>query len=330
MFARPRLLSLLLLPLLAAGCQRVSFPDEQSSTTRSYPDDNGGGEEDDGDPEFDDLPVRLDVGEGKGTDTAGEGCHLVDLLFVIDNSFSMAGEQDNLVASFDGFINGMQEYLVDANDFHVGVVTTDAYQHNPEGCRELGALVTSTSSGTCGPFAEGYSFMTVEDELEDTFGCTAKVGTDGDVWEKPVAASLRALGSELNAEGACNEGFLRDDALLVLVLITDEDDQPPGPVGSGSPGKPGEWFDALVELKGGNEANVVVLALVGTDGIKYPNTCPQGNDGEQGAEVALRLLDFVERFSYGYVGDVCADDYDGFFTDTLSLIHTACEGFDPP
>ncbi len=323
-------LALTLLPLfLTTGCQRVSFPGPEQGGGEGDPTaPNPTGHDDTQTPP--DLPQRFDAGFPSGTDTAGEGCHLVDLLFVIDNSFSMAGEQDNLIASFDGFIEGIQDYLVDANDFHVGVVTTDAYAHNDPECRQLGALVTSTQSGVCGPYAQGYSYMTVEDELDQTFACAARVGTDGDVWEKPMAAALSAVSLPLNEEGECNDGFIRDDALLVLVLITDEDDEPPGPAGSGSPGSPAEWVEEIVERKGGEEANIVVLALVGTDGIEIPNVCAQGQGQEEGAEFGQRILQFVDAFSYGYVGDVCADDYEAFFDETLSLIHTACLGFDPP
>jgi len=45
-----------------------------------------------------------------------------DILFMIDNSGSMAQEQENLAKNLDKFING----IVSAqNDFHIGIVTTD-------------------------------------------------------------------------------------------------------------------------------------------------------------------------------------------------------------
>lgn len=316
---------------LTFACQRVSFPPP------SYEHDDAGsapGEDtwdpDDGhvDP---DLPQRFDAGNGNATDTAGEGCHLVDLLFVIDDSGSMEGEQDNLIASFDGFIAGMREYLVDANDFHVGVITTDVYEHNPPACQTLGGLVTQTAFATCGPFADGKAYMTDEDPLEESFACAAHVGTGGSGWEKPIAATLAALDPGLGEPGACNEGFIRDDALLVLVIITDEDDRPPGPSGGGSPGWPSDWFDGIVQAKGGNETNVVTLALVGTDGWDIPNVCPAlPMDENDGADNAIRIIQMVNMFTYGYVGDVCASNYQPFFDDALEVIHTACLGFEPP
>src|SRR5690606_36913944 len=129
---------------------------------------------------------------------------------------------------------------------------------------------------------------------------------------------------ELAGPGACNEGFLRDDALLVLVLITDEDD-PGAPLpGQGSNGGPDTWFAELVARKG-VETNVVVLALAG---LPPPNACDYDVPFE-GAQVTHRIEQFVERFSYGQMGDVCADDYSGFFAGALGLIHEACINFTP-
>ena len=261
---------------------------------------------------------KLDLPPG---DIPAVPCTTVDLLFVIDNSNSMLDEQANLIASFDGFIAGIQDNLDEANDYHIGVVTTDDYVANDPECQELGALVTQTFEGSCGPFAEG-AFITLADELEGSFTCAANVGVDGSNDERPIDAMLTALSPELNAEGGCNAGFLRDDALLVVVLITDEDD---GVIfGQGSAGDPGDWFGELVGLKG-FESNVVVLALAG---VPPPNNC-SFNDPLEGADVAWRITDFVERFSYGRLGDVCADDYAGFFDDSLDIIDMACTNFMP-
>ena len=62
--------------------------------------------------------------------------------------------------------------------------------------------------------------------LEDPFSSLAKVGTLGNVDERPLEALLRATGAAGgDLERACNAGFLRDDALLVVTIITDEEDE---------------------------------------------------------------------------------------------------------
>lgn len=329
-FARSRAaLAVALAPLLAAplACQRVDWNatgDDGDWTPPDLPwwedDDGDGGPDGDGENDGDDE-ARLDMPSSEPT----AECALVDLLFVIDNSNSMAAEQQNLIASFDGFIAGIQANLGEVNDYHIGVVTTDDYQLNDSPCRELGALVTHSAAGSCGPFAAG-RYISLADELAPAFTCIADVGGDGSKDERQVEALLRAVGPELAAPTACNAGFVRDDALLVAVLITDEDDAPsPIPGQNGSPGSPLSWFDELVAIKGGVETNVVVLALAG---VLPPNACEPGSPTE-GSQLTPRIENFVERFSFGEMGDVCADDYSGFFAASLATIAEACEGFTP-
>jgi hypothetical protein len=311
--------------LALGGCQQIpvssddgSYDDEWDRTDIPWGDPNPEG----GDPppegetgDEDGPPPKLDMPD----EMPATQCKVVDLLFVIDNSNSIAAEQANLIASFDGFIAGIQTYLDEANDYHVGVVTTDAYALNEEPCRELGALVTSSAAGSCGPWVAG-RYISLADDLAAAFTCAADVGGDGNTDEHQIEAALRAVSPELGAPGACNEGFLRDDALLVLVLITDEDDG--ALFGQGSPGSPGDWFAELVSRKG-VESNVVVLALAG---VPPPNACNADLPFE-GAQIAYRIRQFVEMFSYGEVGDVCVDDYSSFFDASLEVIHDACINF---
>src|SRR5688572_25330250 len=94
-----------------------------------------------------------------------EACELVDLVFVIDNSGSMAGEQENLIASFPGFVDGMLDALDTVNSFHIGVVPTDENTGNTPPCDTMGAFVTRGLAGdACGPYSGG-SFMTEADPL---------------------------------------------------------------------------------------------------------------------------------------------------------------------
>jgi hypothetical protein len=55
--------------------------------------------------------------------------------------------------------------------------------------------------------------------LADNLGCMIRLGTDGCGFEQPLEAARRALSDQ-----PANAGFLRDDALLAVVLLTDEDD----------------------------------------------------------------------------------------------------------
>jgi len=247
-------------------------------------------------------------------------CDSVDLLFVIDNSGSMADEQANLIASVPGFIEGISDRLGVSTDYHVGVVSTDDSSFNGDGCREIGALVTRTggdlsSETECGPYIDGTTFMTPRDDLEVSFECAARLGIDGSGIERPMDALRAALHPTPGLQG-CNAGFLRDDALLVIVVITDEEDA------DDSVGDPAHWYESVLEAKGGDEERVVMLSLVGHP---KPNDCIQTQwTGMMGAEIATRLLQFTSLFPHGYVGDVCSDDYEPFFTEATEHIDTVC------
>ncbi len=278
-------------------------------------------------------------GDGAGGVDAGPtddgasamGCPDVDVLFVIDDSGSMADQQDSLVASFPGFVAGMRERLRSAQSVHIGVVTTEDYAGNPAACRGIGNLITSTagpssSNRACGPFASGSSWMSAtEPDLTAKFACSGKPGAGGDSDERVARALINALDPARNAPGACNAGFSRPESLLVVVIITDEDDVPDGCDGMGvcktygSGGTSAEWYQQVVAHRGGHAGNIVVLSLIGRS---LDNTC--------GATPAARLLGFTNRFGdNGVIGDVCAASYDQFFLGALPVIDTACQRWEP-
>lgn len=256
----------------------------------------------------------------------------IDFLFVVDNSQSMATKQKNLAASVPKFVDTLVNELEHEVDYHLGVVTTDAYQGNPEACRQYGALVTSTagresSDEACGPYGQGRTYMTREDAVQENFPCAARPGIDGDGIER-VADSLRgALDPEMQKKGACNEGFLRKDAILVTVIISDEDD---GAIGGGlngvlgSKGDPDAWHKEVMASKDGDEKRVVTLGLLG---LPAPNLCTEGATFSQDAK---RLREFVGNFKHHIVADVCSENYDPFFEKAIEMLDLACEEIAPP
>ena len=304
------------------------------------------------------------LGGGAPAGQGGMGCHKVDFLFVIDNSGSMSDEQTNLINSFPGFIATIRQ-TVAAEDHNVMVVDTDASGGSgssttcvnnvcncspaPACCDQLCALgATSTCNGfACGmlPPADDCNaalgagkvfrhdgmrclpgdtprFMTEsEPELESRFACVAQVGTFGDGNEQPMAAMLQALGP-LSQTGQCNQGFLRDDAILVVTFITDEEENE-----GKSPGDPVSWAADLTALKNGNQNAIVVLGVFG-DNDRAGSVCPQsGLVDDVGADPGFRLREFVEKFTYGVAGSVCAADYAPFLSEAVSVIDTACDEF---
>jgi hypothetical protein len=255
-----------------------------------------------------------------------EGCQKVDFLFVIDDSGSMGDDQANLAAEFPDFISGIQATLADVDEYQVGVVSTDAYPFNVAGCSVLGGLVVQTggqqsSNMQCGPYAEGFNFMTEQDDLASKFACAAKVGVDGDWYEKPMNAMEAAVRKDHGGPGECNEGFIRDDALLVIVIITDEWDGPNDPEGDGSSGDAMSWYDTVVTAKAGIPENVVVLAL-----HHIPGQCDPPEAGFNGQHI----ISFVTLFGpNGFLGCINGD-FGAVFTEATGIIQDACDNFTPP
>ncbi|MCY0987066.1 hypothetical protein OV203_08025 [Nannocystis sp. ILAH1] len=286
-----------------------------------------------------------------GAPPTGDGCTKVDFLFVLDNSISMGDEQQNLANSFPGFISTIQSQ-VQAQDYHIMVIDTDDQDkwgekwdkcHNkcmtddpgdncltvyfpdiicgmeppaPEACDQtLGAGRNKGAGGppiAC-PIDDGLRYMTQDQgDLPAAFDCVADMGATGNSNERPAQALLTALGPQTQA-GGCHPGFLRDDAVLVVTMISDEQE-------NGSPGTPQSWYSDLLALKGGNETAIVMLSLNG--------------DAETAGQECIptaKMTEFVGYFGdRGIIDSICAPDYSPFFQEAVGVIDYACDEFVPP
>jgi hypothetical protein len=298
-------------------------------TTTSGTDEEMSTETETADGSIFDLGTPDDLGEPVG-------CDAVDFLFVVDDSSSMQDHQQNLIDNVPAFVDGIQATLEQVASYQVGVIATDPYSGNPGQCILLGALVTDTSDQgvnssnmICGPYADGFNYMTENDDLATAFGCAAQVGTMGNGFERPMEAMVATLGQSLDVPGGCNEGFLRDDALLVIVVITDEYDGPGDPEalngGEDPPtslGDPQSWYDAVVAAKLGIPQNAAALVITNYEG----GSCPPADLGHDG----MNLVEWVEKFGEnGFLGGICEPDYGPMFEEATGIIETACHNFEP-
>lgn len=281
------------------------------STTTAAASTGAGGSSDEG------MLPKLDIGAmpdvGGMTD---EGCNKVDFLFVIDNSSSMAPHQANLVMNFPGFIDGIEGALDSVADYQVGVITTDAYAYNVAECQQLGSLVVrtggdSSSNMTCGPYSEGYNFMTDADDLVQSFTCAAAVGAGGSGNEQPMLALTNAVTKLNGGDGQCNDNFLRDDSLLVIVYIGNENDN--------SPGTPMQYYQSVLDARFGIPENVVVMAI----------TDPPGNPCGSGASIEFTTFTMLWGEN-GFVVPFCGGDYAPYFQEAIGIIDDACANYMPP
>jgi len=174
------------------------------------------------------------VYQGENRQVVDVGRQALDLLFVIDNSRSMEDEQTALAANFDRFIAILENTDGGLPDLHLGVISTDVGTGRSDvgGCDGEGddGRLQATPRGACsapdGSFLrsfgndDGSRTTNFEGELGDAFACIARLGTGGCGFEQPLESMRRALAPD----NVANAGFLRDDALLAVVFITDEDD----------------------------------------------------------------------------------------------------------
>jgi len=181
---------------------------------------------------------------------AGPGCVValpVDLLWVIDNSNSMQEEQNNLALNFATLIDVLTSPPDDdgdgtpdrppLEDLRVGVVSTDVGTGADMGVQNCdadgddGALV-STSRATdaaCSGVTTGddpwLDFRAGDDAdaFAEQFACIARLGVRGCGLEQQLESAYRALGDRSVAPGP-NSGFVRDESLVAVIYVTDEDD----------------------------------------------------------------------------------------------------------
>jgi hypothetical protein len=261
---------------------------------------------------------------------AEPGCKKVDFLFVIDNSFSMAFAQNNLRNSFEGFLRVIR-LQVEADDFHIMVVDTDDWEDDDrraddgvDRCRNVlgaGRRNNGMTGADCGLPGSDRFITLAQPNLVETFSCMATVGAFGNNDEQPIGALLAANSPSENDAGGCNAGFARRDAVLVVTLITNDEDDV-------TMGAPPDWLRYLLEQKGGDQDALVVLGLLGGASLLGEESnfaCRLSSLAE-----APGLRQFVAGLEHGAVESVCSDDYSPFFEQAVQSIGRACTDFVPP
>lgn len=263
-----------------------------------------------------------DGGSSEGDTSTGEPlptvpCTTLDILVVVDNSDTMAEEQAKLTQALPPFVANLQTQLPDVmGSIHVGVLATDSP-----------LFVTTTPAATCTPYASGANWLAAGETLATELACATALGTAGDPDERPMQMAIEALAPEMLGTEGFHDGFLREAGPLVIVVLTDEEDDFEEETEWGSEGDPADWVTAIAAPKGGYTQDVVVLSLVGHD---KPNECPDYQwNGLDGAELAPRLVEFTESFERHALGDPCAVEYTTFLNDAAVQVVQACAEYVP-
>jgi hypothetical protein len=208
------------------------------------------------------------------------GAARVDILWMVDNSGSMASEQNKVAARFHEFF---AQLVASGVDYHIGVVTSDpneggalrAYD-GPDvtGCNACRFLTKDVPCSDTAVDVDGLDEAEAQAALVDAcpaqlvFRDLIRVGIDGSAFEEGFTQVASALGADvvdpetglpLGDVPPENEGFLRDDAALYVVFVSDEDE------GDGADDTDVRYYQRLFEgLKGtGNENNVALAAITG-------------------------------------------------------------------
>jgi hypothetical protein len=237
----------------------------------------------------------------------------VDILFVVDNSGSMAGEQVQLGQSFKNFYNVLNET---GGSYHIALVTTGiespsckkCSDANKTGCINVNEAGDAEIENGMFQYRRGHfngdennpEFDFLYDEsckvvTSTNLNCffnpndngvergTVLVGTNGCIYERGLEAMYKALTRDLLA--GPNQGFLREDSSLAVIIVSDEDDC--GPVNyvnelfgndvvcyhaANGESNPGQYVPLppvanyrrfLLSLKGDDPSRVKFAAIVG-------------------------------------------------------------------
>lgn len=300
-------------------------------------DDNGDGDGDDGDGDPGDGDGDGDKLDMSGTDTdqpcSETGCKKVDLLFALDGSLSMIEEINALKAgqAFLAITSTLENLNCGNIDYRIGV--TDDNDH--------GWLTADNWAGP-DPWFDSQEFTAAEISVHFQ-GAVSNVGEGG----TPLGCE-HVLTSAVTLLENDTTGFLRDDALLVLVLVSDTDDLGIYEMAGNNtcgvacpiPAQPVQTlYDTLVGLKGGDPAGVSAIVVAGDPTVNAGvNFC--GQPGSCACNVdclalhAYRLYEFADLQigTNGYVADIC----DGAQTVPAAVeaalsndIDLACQEFEP-
>ncbi len=157
----------------------------------------------------------------------------LDILFVVDNSASMADKQAALAQSFPQMMDVLAQVDGGLPNLHIGIVTSDM------GTKGSRVAAPGPAVGNCAGFGDngllqhaGLDAAYISDianpdgsrnrnytgELRDVFETAALVGATGCGFEQHLAAMRAGLTNPANA------GFLRAGANLAVVILADEDD----------------------------------------------------------------------------------------------------------
>ncbi len=256
-----------------------------------------------------------------------DSCTDLDILLLVDTSDSMSQWLIPLGNSLPSLFALFDDELSSVCSFHVGIANADRVpdSNTPE-CQYAGALIQRPSNCSDVEDAPAYYSTEVDGAASDAFDalqCTILTeGFSGSDDEYMLESLLGALNPVNNAEGACNDGFRRPDANLVILYVSDENDPTP----MDEQDTVAETFQRYLD-----PSLVAFISVVGDPTNVAPECVwdPNGGDEGTGAESPNALNGFL-ALSGIPVGqqarvDICQMlSYE--FADAFDVFTSICEG----
>jgi hypothetical protein len=215
---------------------------------------------------------------------------IVDILWVVDDSGSMTNQRQTLTNNFARFLD---ELLALQVRFHIGVISTN---HNDRGTlRGTTKIITNDTPNPRQVFLDNTTFPNAS---------RARL-------EQGLRMMELAL-TEPNLSGA-NAGFLRPNAALVVIAVTDEDDS--------SYGDPAYYARFLRSLKRPGNENLSSLSIIGGT---TPDGCfPPGEEIYFGgrADPAFRYSSVATRTG-GVIGSICDASFEATLVKIAAALNT--------
>ena len=151
---------------------------------------------------------------------------------------SMEDDQASLAAQFSTFIQELDTY---STDWQIIVANQD------NGCNQTGGVLRPTDSDYVTRFQSAVSA--------------------GGGWWTEAGLTITSQAVEMTDPGECNSGFLRSDAMLHIIMVSDESEQSTSSW---------NWYADKVVAKKGSSANVKFSAIAGD----WPGGCATADPGE--------------------------------------------------
>lgn len=230
-------------------------------------------------------PPRIDATQ---VDLLKQADGVVDILWVIDDSGSMANQRKTLNTNFSRFF---QELVTLNVDFQMGVTSTN--QADGGKLRGTTKIIKNLTVDAAKIFEQNTTFPASRAR-----------------WEMGLRMAQLAVSGANVAPGGPNDGFLRPSAALAIIVVSDEDDSSFGPTDA--------YVRAYKAAKGpGNETLVTFSSIAGS----VPTGCTPPNEAQyfgSFADPAFRYAAVATKTG-GVVGSIC----DASFENTLVQIAQA-------